>query len=209
MLLAHIILSEQLTAPQYVGVVAVISGCLALAYTPPDAEGKSTQKRWMGFAGAALLIWGVNGIFIKHSYRFPGAGEGNMALFIAVGGILTLGVYGFLFGRQGASELKEWARSFLPMGMMALGGLMAAIAYKKGPASIVSPLSGAYPVVTLTFALMILKERPTRLHWAGIVAILCGMVLSTMSEAPPVEQSAATAPLASTNAAPGSILALH
>jgi len=188
-LLARFVLSEQLTAPQYVGVVAVIGGCLALAYTPPDAEGKSIHKRWMGFAGVALLIWGVNGILIKHSYSFPGADEGNMALFIAVGGILTLGVYGFLFGRQGASEKKEWARSFLPMGMMAVGGLMVAIAYKKGPASIVSALSGAYPVVTLTFALMILKERPTRLHWAGIVAILCGMALSTMSEAPPVEQS--------------------
>ena len=85
-----------------------------------------------------------------------------MALLIAVGGLLTLGTYGFIFGRKGAMSGKEWSRSFLPMATMALGGLMAAIAYKKGPASIVSPLSGAYPVVTLGFAWAILRSALRR-----------------------------------------------
>jgi drug/metabolite transporter (DMT)-like permease len=62
---------------------------------------------------------------------------------------------------------------------MALGGLLVAIAYKKGPASIVTPLSGAYPVVTLGFAWVVLKERPTRLQMACIVGILIGMVLTS------------------------------
>ncbi len=63
---------------------------------------------------------------------------------------------------------------------LALGGLLAAIAYKTGPASIVSPLSGAYPVVTLAFAWAVLKERPTALQWIGIAAILIGFVFTTM-----------------------------
>ena len=92
-----------------------------------------------------------------------------------------------LYGRQGATSGKQWAHSFGPMAMMALGGLMAAIAYRKGPASIVTPLSGAYPVITLTFAMMILKERPTKLHWGGIVAILIGMVLTTLVGEAPAE----------------------
>ena len=191
--LARFVLKEQLTIPQYGGVVAVLLGCLALAYSPAGSDEKKTQKRWMGFAGAALLIWGVNGVIIKKAYSFDGANEGNMALLIAIGGLLTLGVYGFLFGRQGA--LSGWSRSFVPMGMMAIGGLMAAIAYKNGPASIVTPLSGAYPVITLTFAMMILKERPTPLHWGGIVSILIGMLLTTMA-AP--EAEAADAPPAAT-----------
>jgi transporter family protein len=181
-LLARFLLAEKLAPPQYVGVAAVLLGCLALAYSPADSQEKETRKRWMGFAGAALAIWGVNGVIIKKAYGFEGASEGNMALFIAVGGLLTLGVYGLLFGRQGATSRKEWVRSLLPMAMMALGGLFAAIAYKHGPASIVTPLSGAYPVITLAFAMMILKERPTKVHWGGIVAILCGMLLTTMAE---------------------------
>jgi len=47
---------------------------------------------------------------------------------------------------------------FASMAMMALGGLMAAIAYREGPASIVTPLSGAYPVVTLTFTVIVRRK---------------------------------------------------
>ena len=152
-LFARAFLAEQLGVPQMLGVVAVIAGCLALAYTPPDAAGKRTRRRWMAYAGAALLIWGANGAMIRHAYRFPGAHEANMALFIAIGGLATLGVYGFVFSRREPSAPGEWARALGPMATMAVGSLLAAIAYKYGPASIVTPLSGAYPVVTLAFAL--------------------------------------------------------
>jgi drug/metabolite transporter (DMT)-like permease len=64
------------------------------------------------------------------------------------------------------------------MGMMAGGDLAVIIASRLGPISIVSPLSGAYPVVTLGFAALALKERITKLQWACIVVILVGMFLS-------------------------------
>ena len=65
------------------------------------------------------------------------------------------------------------------MSTMALGSLLVAIAYKHGPASLVTPLAGAYPVVTIAFAWAVLKERPTRLQWGGIALVLLGMVLTT------------------------------
>lgn len=191
--LARFVLSEKLATPQYVGVALVLAGCLALAYTPPPKEGqdpaaaKKTQRRWMGFAGAALAIWGVNGVLIKHAYNLPGASSGNLALFIAMGGLMTLGIYGFLFGRKGATQ--GLARSFGPMAIMAFGGLMAMLAYEHGNASIVTPLSGAYPVITLAFAAVILKERPTRLHWAGIASILVGGLLTTLAPEAEAEET--------------------
>jgi drug/metabolite transporter (DMT)-like permease len=183
---ANRFLGETLSPFQVVGVIGVIAGCLSLAYSPPDPAGKQTSKRWMPLAGAALLLWGVTGVLVKYAYAYYAdseanvASEANMALLIAVGGLLTLGVYGFIFGRKGAASGREWSRSFVPMATMALGGLLAAIAYKTGPASIVSPLSGAYPVVTLGFAWAVLRERPTALQWTGIVAILAGFVFTTM-----------------------------
>ncbi len=176
-ILARVFLGEMLTTAQYVGVVAVIAGCLALAYSPPEAQTRKTQRRWMAYAGAAVMIWGVSATLIRYAYRFPGAHEANMALFLGVGGLLTLGLYGLRFGRDGASH--EWGRSFGPMATMAVGSLLAAIAYKHGPASIVTPLSGAYPVVTLGFAWAMLQERPSALQWAGIASVLAGMVLTT------------------------------
>lgn len=176
---ARVFLDERLTAAQYLGVVAVIAGCLALAYSPPEDRSRQTRRRWMAYAGAAVVIWGVNATMIRYAYRFPGAHEANMALFIALGGLSTLGVYGLLFGRRGAG--REWGRAFGPMATMSVGSLLAAIAYKKGPASIVTPLSGAYPVVTIAFAWAVLRERPGLLQWAGIILVLVGMVLTTAS----------------------------
>lgn len=176
---ARAFLGEVLGARPLAGVVAVIAGCLALAYSPPEARGKPTRRRWMLLAGAALLIWGVNGTLIKYAYLQPGAHEANMALFIAIGGVSTLGVYGLVAGRGLAHDRREWLHSFGPMATMAVGSLCAAIAYKHGPASVVAPLSGAYPVVTLGFAWLVLKERPTAIQFAGIGLVLLGMVLTT------------------------------
>jgi drug/metabolite transporter (DMT)-like permease len=175
---ARSFLGEDLTLAQGLGVAAVLLGCIALAYSPPSVRA-NTQKRWMLYAGAALVIWGVSGTLIRYAYYFPAAHEGNMALFIAIGGISTLGLYGILKGAARGGTRAEWLRAFGPMATMAVGSLLVAIAYKYGPASLVTPLAGAYPVVTLGFAWVVLKERPSSLQWAGIASVLVGMVLTT------------------------------
>lgn len=175
---ARSFLGEDLTAMQGLGVAAVLIGCLALAYSPPEAK-QTTNPRWKLFAGAALVIWGVSGTLIRYAYSFPAAHEANLALFIALGGLMTLGVYGLLQGAAQGATRAEFVRSAGPMATMALGSLFVAIAYKHGPASLVTPLAGAYPVVTIAFAWAVLKERPTRMQWGGIVAVLIGMVLTT------------------------------
>jgi drug/metabolite transporter (DMT)-like permease len=180
---ARVFLGEDLTLFQGLGVGAVLMGCMALAYSPPHTR-VNKDKRWMYLAGAALVIWGASGTLIRYAYGFPEAHEGNMALFIAIGGLSTLGLYGALKGAHLGGTHHEWLRAFGPMATMAVGSLLVAIAYKHGPASLVTPLAGAYPVVTLAFAWAVLKERPTSLQWAGIASVLAGMVLTTaVSEA--------------------------
>jgi drug/metabolite transporter (DMT)-like permease len=94
-----------------------------------------------------------------------------------LGGILSLGIYGFLKGRQGAHSVREYLHSFVPMGMMAGGDLGVMIASRYGPISIVVPLTGAYPVVTLAFAALILKERISMLQYGCVGTIIVGMAL--------------------------------
>jgi drug/metabolite transporter (DMT)-like permease len=175
---ARYFLGEDLAAMQGLGVAAVLAGCLALAWSPPESK-QASNARWKLYAGAALVIWGVSGTLIRYAYGFPDAHEANLALFIAIGGLMTLGVYGLLRGAARGSTRAEWVRSAGPMATMAIGSLLVAIAYKHGPASLVTPLAGAYPVVTIAFAWAVLKERPTRLQWGGIVTVLIGMVLTT------------------------------
>ncbi len=175
---AHWFLGETLSPRQYAAVVLVIGGCIGLAYQPADAAQRVTGRAWIALACMALVLWGGAQTVIKYDYG-QGATDTNMALYSAVGALLTLGVYGLWKGRAGTHSVKEWTRSFLPMGMMASGDLGVLIASRYGKISIVTPLTGAYPLVTLAFAALVLRERITALQWGCIAAILVGMFLCT------------------------------
>ena len=174
---ARIFLSEQLSLLQYVAVTLVIGGCLGLSYAPGDGGARITSRRWIPLSLLALICWATAQTIVKYAYSLPQASEVNLALCNTIGGALSLGTYGLLKGRQGRHSLREWVHSFVPMGMMAGGDLGVIIAARSGPISIVTPLTGAYPVVTLAFAALVLKERITRLQYGCIGAIIAGMAL--------------------------------
>jgi drug/metabolite transporter (DMT)-like permease len=162
---------------QYLGVLLVIGGCIGLSYSPPDPNAKAVRKRWIPLAAAALVLWGTAQTIVKWSYGLPQSNEANLALFNTIGGALTLGVYGFLRGRQGSHSPREWGKSFLPMGMMAGGDLGVIVASRLGPISLVTPLSGAYPLVTLIFAAIILREKVTWFQYVNVAVIIAGIFL--------------------------------
>lgn len=177
-LLARWLLDEKLQNLQYAGVALVIMACLGLSYSPPDPDGKKTNKTWIPLALMALVLWASASTIVKYSYGLPGASEVNLTLFNTIGGFLTLGIYGYWKGREGANDFGEFKKSFAPMAMMAGGDLGVIVALKFGPASIVTPLTGAYPVVTLGFASLVLKERITPFQWVCIMLLLIGIILS-------------------------------
>jgi transporter family protein len=174
---ARLFLHEELAAEQYAAVTLVIGGCIGLAYAPASAQSAMTSRRWIPLSLTALLCWGTSNTLIKFSYSLPEASEYSLALCSSIGGALSLGVFGLLKGRQGPHSLRAWLHSFIPMGMMAGGSLGIIIAARYGPISIVTPLIGAYPVVTLIFAKLVLKERITRLQYGCIAGIVLGILL--------------------------------
>jgi drug/metabolite transporter (DMT)-like permease len=176
---ARAFLREELAPLQYLAVTLVIGGCLGLSYTPSEAN-QVSSRRWIPLSLLALVCWGASNTIIKYSYSLPGANEANLAVCSSIGGALTLGVFGFLRGRRGPHSLRAWAHSFVPMGMMAGGSLGLIIAARHGPISIVTPLIGSYPVVTLIYAALVLQERITRLQYACIGLILTGMTLCSI-----------------------------
>ena len=65
----------------------------------------------------------------------------------------------------------------LPGVLLFAGTLMYAAATQEGLLSVVSVIATMFPVVTVTLALPVLHERPSRVQWAGIAAALAGVVL--------------------------------
>ncbi|HYM42589.1 MAG TPA: DMT family transporter [Steroidobacteraceae bacterium] len=177
---ARVFLHEELTALQYLAVTLVIGGCLGLSYSPSAESSQTTSRRWIPLSLLALLSWAASNTIIKYSYSLPGANEANLAVCSSIGGALTLGVFGLLRGRRGAHSVRAWVHSFVPMGMMAGGSLGLIIAARHGPISIVTPLIGSYPVVTLVYAALVLKERITRAQYGCIGSIITGMTLCSV-----------------------------
>ena len=180
-LFARVFLGEALTPLQYLGVALVIGGCIGLSYAPSQPGARPTSRRWIPLAFTALVIWGCSSTLVKAAYRLPGADEINVMVFNTLGAFLTLGVYGLARGRHGTHEGREWMLSFLPMGMLAGGDIGFIVATRYGPVSLTTPLSGAYPIVTVIFARVVLRERITLSQGICIAAILSGMALASGS----------------------------
>jgi len=174
---ARIFLGEQLTPLQYGAVIVVIGGCIGLSYSPGGGDARIVGRRWIPLSFGALLCWATAQTIVKYSYGLPEADPANMAIASLLGGALTLGSFGLIKGRAGAHSVHAWARALVPMLMMAGGDLGVLIASQVGPISIVTPLTGAYPVVTLVFARIVLKERISRLQWGFLAAIIGGICL--------------------------------
>lgn len=179
-LFAAYFLGEVLNPVQYLGVSLVILSCIGLSIAPSDPNSRTKGHQWVLLAAGALILWGGAQTLVKYAYRFPEASEANMALFSTIGGALTLGVYGILYGRasNGSSSASQWLKASIPMCMMAGGDLGVIIASRYGEISVVTPLTAAYPVVTLVFASVALKEKITALQWLCIIMTLIGMYLS-------------------------------
>jgi len=177
-LFARLFLHEQLTLVQYAGVTLVIGGCIGLSYAPPDPGSRPTGTRWIPLSFIALVLWGCSSTLLKAAYRLPGADEVNALVFSLLGGMATLGVYGLLRGRPEAGNAREWTRALVPMGMLAGGDIGFIVATRYGPVSLTTPLSGAYPVVTLIFARIVLGERVSPWQALWIATILGGMALT-------------------------------
>ena len=176
-LLARIFLSEHLLPLQNAGVVLTILGCVGLSYAPPDKSAKFVGKTWIIFSLLVVAFWGIDQTIVKYAYSLPGANDVNMSVFNTIGEALALGTYVFLKRRERGHSVKELVHSALPMAMLAGGDLGVLVATRSGPISIVSPLTGAYPVITLVYAALILKEALTRIQWVCLVVIIIGVSL--------------------------------
>jgi drug/metabolite transporter (DMT)-like permease len=85
-----------------------------------------------------------------------------------------------LLGRALRVPPAEAPKVALPGVLLFAGTLMYAAATQEGLLSVVSVIATLFPVVTVTLAFVFLKERPSRMQWAGIAAALTGVVLLSL-----------------------------
>ncbi len=172
--LALIFLKERLVAIQSLGVAMVIGSSVVLGFTT-GASGEGADNLWFYASLGTLMSWGICTAIFKHAYNQPGANDSVFFLANWVGmglTVLPMGLY------QGATIPQEGlGLGLLIVLLYALGDLTLFAAINRGPASIVSPLSGLYPLPTIAYSALVLKEVISTAQWISVAVVLVALIL--------------------------------
>ena len=162
-------LGETLGLLQVLGVALIMFCILILAYEPKRRDASRRAAVLLSLAG--FFVWGIWGFLVKTSVS--ALGEGNLDLLLASGYLGVTLAYAVLRKRPGAAgdppSRKTWR---LGLFVFLAGGLSAValtIAYDLGPAALVAPISGTYPIIATLSAAAFLKEK---LDWRIAVALV-------------------------------------
>lgn len=177
-LLALIFLKERLVAVQFVGIGLVVGASMLLGYAgsgPDTASGTSTG--WLVDSLLTMVFWGSAMTIFKKAYSMPEADDYRFFLTNWLGMMIVL-------LPAGMSHLSNeaWPTTLVALGLVivslyAIGDLTLFAAIARGPASVVSPLSCLYPIPTIAYSFLILKEAVLPLQWVAVAMTLVAIVL--------------------------------
>lgn len=175
---ALLFLSENLTAYEALGLVAVIFGILGLSYERTPNSQYSIPKRSLIFALIAFLLWGVWGLTTKIALSM--LGPGNVFGFYSISAVGIPLVY-FTLRRNRLSTGEKpsrfiWAAGAAGVASNVLGTLIFGFALSLGQAALVVPISSAYPLVTVVLAILLLGEKLNRLQTVALTLVLLGLI---------------------------------
>lgn len=176
-ILSLALLGETLVLAQAAGIALVLLCVLLLAWER-GAE-RTNLRRSVGLALLAFLAWGFWGFLAK--VAVGGIGEGNVFGFYSLANVLVLLAYVPLTREHTGAPVHGWNRSLsigvLTVFLSAAGAVSITLAYAFGPASLVSPVSGSYPVVATIAAHFVLKEAFGWRQGTALLLFLAGIFL--------------------------------
>jgi drug/metabolite transporter (DMT)-like permease len=174
------------------GGIAVVIGCILLGYTPKSARGDDDEshvnpKIWIPLAVLAAVGWGLTFSFVAYIFSpqagFEGAQGTDLYPLMAIGDTIIMLPFALIAGR--GKDTHDWGGiklALIPMFFFSLGNLCYPMASKADDGThggLIAAISAAYPVVTLAFAYILLKERIISFHWFAIAVVIGGIMACT------------------------------
>ncbi|GGZ33040.1 EamA family transporter [Asticcacaulis endophyticus] len=144
------------------------------------SPGKPASKRWLWFAVATVVLWGVWGAFagISAQRGFPETLTYCVwALTMILPAVFVMARTGWALDRDPRSILYG-----LIIGLLGAGGQMVLFyAVTTGPAYLIFPVISLSPLVTILMSLAFLKERTTWVGWLGVALALIALPMFDFS----------------------------
>jgi len=136
-----------------------------------------TGVGWAGWSLVALVCWGTWPILNKLALRTLGWPHLLVASWLVYTGVVLALLATrldprLLLSRDGALAVVAGLTSLVAV-------ISFYLALRSGPVAAVTTLSALYPAVAALLAAVVLRERPSALHWGGVaLAIAAGLLLT-------------------------------
>jgi len=170
-ILAMAMLRERLNLVQWTG----IGGSFVALYFFSVGEDSGWLSPWLAMALIPIALWGVSGFLQKLATCHA---SNEMVTFAFLLGFVPVALLipvfrPFVWPLSGTT----WWLLFLLGFSYGLGNLTLIIAYGTGgPASVVTPMTSLYSLVTIPLVVLLLDEQITRREGIGIVLALLAVV---------------------------------
>ncbi|MGZ3418537.1 MAG: EamA family transporter [Polyangiales bacterium] len=174
--LATVFLNERFSLSKGVGVALDLAAGSLLSFA--SGKGGAAQSGWLAASFASAALWGIGAVLCKRAHELPGADDHGFFVAHAIGLFVTVLPYGLAVG--GPLHLDAGALAVVSLYVVGDVSLYAAMA--RGPAFVVNPLAGLYPIPSIAYVALMLGELPDRLGWLAMALVLPGVGLATRSE---------------------------
>ncbi len=179
-LFAFIFLGQRLSGLQFLGVATIIAGVTLVSLKWSDIKNKNSHllkgaKEAVVAAFLFGIFWNLSDVIAKDIGWLP------TTIFVKIGVILFLLLFS-LFVKRELTIAKTTTQTKL---LVALVGILEAFAVASvnwgltiSGAIFVTPIASALSIITITMALVFLKEKVTKVQVLGIITAVVGIILT-------------------------------
>ncbi len=170
-------LSRRWLAGAFIGLMGMVLLCVTGDATHRAGEGMTIAGIGLGLIGGltyALYSWTARGLMLR--------GIGSrvaMGATFGIGGLLLMPVLIVTGGPFLASWNNAATGIYMALVPMFLGYLCFGIGLARIPASTATTITLTEPVVAAMLAILVVGERLPPLGWAGVVLIICCLIVIT------------------------------
>ncbi len=182
MLFAFIFMGQRLSTIQTLGVLMIISGVTLASINWSDIRNRKFQLSSGGkeaVLGAFFfgVFWNISEIISEE------VGWLLTTLFVKFGIVLFLLIFSFLVKRE--ISLTETATktkyTVVLMGVVEAGAVAVVnFGLTIGDAILITPIASALSIVTITLAIIFLKDKVTKLQGLGIITAIFGIIVTAL-----------------------------
>jgi transporter family protein len=180
MLFAFIFMGQRLSTIQTIGVLMIISGATQASLNWSEVRKQGLQLS-AGVKEAIIgafffgVFWNISEIISEEmGWLFT-------TLFVKLGIILFLLFFSFLVKREISLSKATTQTKYMVvlMGIIEAGAVaLVNFGLTIGDAILITPIASALSIVTITLAIVFLKEKVTKLQGVGIIAAIVGIILT-------------------------------